>query len=188
MKLSTKIFLLPIGCVLAYGIGLEIADTPRKVQAPPGVTATSFGDLSDFELPNNLDQRHPGDIAKRLPKSILDLDSKKVLIQGFMIPTRSENQKVKEFMLVRSQTSCCFGIPPQLYDVVEVNMADKSAEPLMDRVVTVIGKFHVKEHWAGQYLGSLYQLDAESVASASPFAIGSPLQSRNGSTPNKSLE
>jgi hypothetical protein len=188
MKLSTKIFLLPIGCVLAYGIGMEIVDTPRKVKAPPGVTATSFGDLSDFELPNNLEQRHPGDIAKLLPKSILDLDSKKVLIQGFMIPTHAENQKVKEFMLVRSQTSCCYGIPPQLYDVVEVHMTDKPAEPLMDRVVTVMGNFHVKEHWAGQYLGSLYQLDAESVVSASPYVLGSPLPPSNGSIPSKNLE
>jgi hypothetical protein len=188
MKLSAKLLLLPIGCVLAYGIGLEVLDVPKKVKAPPGVTSTSFGDLSQFELPNKLDSLHPGEVLKRLPKSILELDAKQVLIQGFMIPTRMDDQKVAEFMLVRSQTSCCFGIPPQLYDVVEVRMAAKPVDSLMDRVVTVIGTFHVKEHWAGQYLGSLYQLDAERVASASPFALGTPLSPPSGAIPAKSLE
>src|SRR5208282_4161701 len=111
----------------------------------------------------------PGEVLKRLPKSILALDARKVLIQGFMVPTRVvQDHQVVEFVLARSQASCCYGLPLQLCDLVEVRMAGQPANLMMDRVLTVIGSFHVRERWVGGYLGSIYQMDAESVVLATP--------------------
>ena len=70
--------------------------------------------------------------------------------------------------LARSQASCCYGRPLQLNEVVEVRMTGLSAKLMMDHVITVIGNLHVKERWEGNFLGSLYQLDAESVALGDP--------------------
>jgi len=75
---------------------------------------------------------------------------------------------------VRSQASCCFGFPLQIGDVLEVRMAGAAAEPLKDRPVNVIGTFHVRERWAGTSLGSLFQMDADSVASGSPLPPSQP--------------
>jgi hypothetical protein len=86
-----------------------------------------------------------------------------------MIPTVTENHRVREFLLVRSQASCCFGFPPQISDVLEVRMTGASAQPLMDRIVNVVGQFHIQEHWAGRDLGSLYQMEADTVTSGSPL-------------------
>ena len=41
-------------------------------------------------------------------------------IPGFMLPTRIHNHLVTEFMLMRTQSTCRFGIPPELHEVVEV--------------------------------------------------------------------
>lgn len=177
MRLSTKISLLVLGCLLAYSVCMEIADHPPEIKAPPGVTVASFADLGKFSLPDSLDQLHPGDLTKLLPKSILDLDSKKVLIQGFMIPTREENNQIKEFLLIRSQANCCYGVPLQFSDVAVVRATDRPFAPMMDQVITVVGLLHVQETWSGQHLGFIYQIDAESVVPSFRF---SPVGSNRG--------
>ena len=166
MNLFGKILVGGIGSILLYAAGVEVEQAPKPVKVPPGATLVAFSDLGGRDLPLHPDQAQPGDYVKHLAPSVRRLDHRRVVIQGFMIPTRSENRNVRSFLLVRSQASCCFGMPPQLSDVLEVTMAGKPVEPMMDRPVNVVGQFHVQEHWAGRYLGSLYQLDGESVAPA----------------------
>ena len=42
-----------------------------------------------------------------------DLSGKKVLMTGFMLPL-DEVQNIKEFLLVQSLWSCCYGTPPDI--------------------------------------------------------------------------
>jgi hypothetical protein len=169
MKLYTKISLLATGCFVAWGIALEILDPPPVPSAPAGVTPTTFADLGCFDLSGGFSGRRPGEVLKRLPRSILGLDARKVLIQGFMIPTGlSGGRQVQAFLLARSQANCCFGMPLGLYDVVEVRMSGRPTGVMMDRVLTVVGCLHVRERWQGDVLGSIYQLDAETVEPAGP--------------------
>jgi hypothetical protein len=167
MNLAAKIALASLVSILAYGVGLEVKDIPPAVKVPPGVTLVGFGELAGAALPEPGARAGRGDYLKAVPKSVLQLEGQRVLIQGFMIPTVTADHRVKEFLLVRNQASCCFGMPPQISEVLEVRMAAEPAEPLMDRTVNVIGQFHVQEHWAGPYLGSLYQLEGDSVTSGS---------------------
>jgi hypothetical protein len=169
MNLLIKITLACFGSIIAYGVGLEVRDAPPAVKVPPGVTLVGFGDLASARLPDPGGRARQGDYLKCVPKSILQLDRQQVLIQGFMIPTVTENHRVREFLLVRSQASCCFGFPPQISDVLEVRMTGAPAQPLMDRIVNVVGQFHIQEHWAGSDLGSLYQMEADTVTSGSPL-------------------
>lgn len=167
MNLPSKVALASLASILAYGVGLEVKDIPRAVKVPPGVTLVGFGDLAGAAMPDPGARAAQGDYLKAVPRSILQLENQRVLIQGFMIPTVTADHRVKEFLLVRNQASCCFGLPPQVSEVLEVRMSGRPAEPLMDRTVNVIGQFHVQEHWAGPYLGSLYQLEGDSVTSGS---------------------
>ena len=166
MNLFGKIILGSLGSILLYGVGLEVKDAPAPVKVPAGVTLVTFGDLAG-SLPADPGQARQGDYLKAVPGPIRALDQKRVIIQGFMIPTVTDNHRVTEFLLVRNQASCCFGLPPQVSDVLEIRMTGQPAEPLMDRTVNVVGTLHVQEHWAGSYLGSLYQMEADSVTSGS---------------------
>jgi hypothetical protein len=167
MNLLAKIAFASLASFVAYGVGLEVRDAPAAVKVPPGVTLVGFGDLAEARLPEVGDKVRQGDYLKALPKSILQLDHQRVLIQGFMIPTVTENHQVKDFLLVRNQASCCFGFPPKVSEVLDVRMTSEPAQPLMDRVVNVIGQLHIQEHWAGPFLGSLYQMEADSVTTGS---------------------
>jgi hypothetical protein len=167
MNLPVKIVLASLGSILLYGVGLEVKDAPRPVQVPAGVALVRFSDLAGAALPEGAAQPRPGDYIKVVPREVLKLDQQRVVVQGYMIPTVSADRMVREFLLVRSQANCCFGFPLQIGDVLEVRMTGRPAEPLKDRPVNVVGTFHVQEHWAGTSLGSLYQMDAESVSSGS---------------------
>ena len=167
MNLPVKIALASLGSILLYGVGLEVKDAPRPVQVPAGVALVRFADLAGAVLPEDAARPRPGDFLKVVPPAIRKLDRQRVLVQGYMIPTVSADRMVREFLLVRSQASCCFGFPLQIGDVLEVRMTGRPAEPLKDRPVNVVGTFHVQERWVGTSLGSLYQMDAESVSSGS---------------------
>jgi hypothetical protein len=174
MRVAKNIFLAVVGGILAYGIGEEVADAPASMKAPPGATLLTFRDLGATRLPDPGSQVRPGDYWKGVPGDLRRLDQQRVAIQGFMVPTRTDPKGVEAFLLVRSQASCCFGIPPTLSDVLEVRMVGKPVSPLQDRVVDVVGRLHVQERWAGTMIGSLFQMDAESVTSGSRLAAAPP--------------
>jgi hypothetical protein len=159
---------------LAYALGLELFRLPRAPAVPPGVERVAFGDLAGLRQPGS--NARPGDYLKGVPRAIRDLDQRRVLIQGFMIPTEGGRRGVEEFLLVRSQATCCFGIPPTAADVVAVHMAGPPVPALRDRVINVVGRLHVTEQWAGPMLGSLFQLDGETVAPATTLGDLDPLR------------
>ena len=173
MKVAGKLILAFVGSVFLYGVGVEVAEVSPAVKVPPGTIRVDFGDLAKAARRVDAEQARPGDFLKAMPGAVRRLDGARVLVQGFMIPTRGEGRGVSAFLLVRSQANCCFGMPLQVSDMVEVHLAGKPAERLMDRVLCVVGTLHVRERWAGQDLGSLYQLDADQVTSAAalPAAV-----------------
>ena len=149
---------------------LLIAGFLALTQAPaatpdlkPGCLRTSFKVLAGFRLPNAIFNAKPGHVLGFVPQSVRKLDGKEVALTGFMLPIRIKNRLVTQFMLLRTQNTCCFGIPPELHEVVEVLNVDTPGKVLMDTPVTVVGHLHVKERWESTFLCSIYQMDAESV-------------------------
>jgi len=177
MNLPTKIALAAAACFLLLGLEREAAAAPAAARPPAGATLVSFGDLGGGSLPEDPAQARPGDYLKALPRAVRGLENQRVMIRGFMIPTQAQGREVRAFMLVRSQATCCFGWPLQVADVVETRMIGQPAAPLMDRVVNVVGRLHVQEHWVGPYLGSLFRLDAESATSSAPALPLDPARS-----------
>lgn len=93
-----------------------------------------------------------------MPEAIQALDGKKVTMAGFLLPLY-EFDDIKEFNLVASHWSCCFGVPPGLSGWVHVKLAEghkglrNSTEPLR-----VTGTLHVREHLEAGYVVSIYSL------------------------------
>jgi hypothetical protein len=142
---------------------LAPGQAPAATPEAAGCTRTSFKVLAGFHLSDAVFKAKPGHVLGFVPASIRAMDGKEVSVTGFMLPIRIKNRLVTQFMLLRTQNTCCFGIPPELHEVVEVLNVENPAKVLMDTPVTVVGRLHVKERWEGTFLCSIYQMDAQSV-------------------------
>ena len=85
--------------------------------------------------------------ASRVPKKIRNLSNKTVALEGFMVPTVVDEQnRVKEFLLMPDQLSCCFGQAPEANGWV-VARSEEGVDEAMDRVIRVLGTLTVEERW-----------------------------------------
>ncbi len=126
-----------------------------------------FRDLTNFKYEVNWESDGKvfdfGSYAQRVPKPIRNQTGKSVAIEGFMIPTVvDENNKVKEFLLVPDQMSCCFGQTPEPNGWVVVSSSD-GVEVLMDEVIRVTGEITVEERWDEEFFVGLYHLDCDDI-------------------------
>jgi len=127
----------------------------------------AFRDLTNFEYlveweADGLDFDFSA-YAKRVPSRLREKSGAKVAIEGFMIPTVvDENNKVKEFLLLPDQMSCCFGKSPEANGWVLVSASD-GVEVLMDRIIRVTGTLTVEERWDEEFFVGLYHLDCKEI-------------------------
>ena len=131
----------------------------------------SFEELAGFRFlvtDQVFEAKHDSVTASRMtleqiPKAVKALSEREVSLRGFMLPMQYEGKLATEFLLMRNQGLCCYGIPPKITEWVNVRVAGKGVKPVMDRPVTVCGTFHVgdvREH--GELVG-IYQLDADKL-------------------------
>lgn len=102
------------------------------------------------------------DGLKGLPKRVKDLDGKKVLMTGFMLPI-DEVQNIKEFLLVQSLWSCCYGQPPDINGIVRVVMPKGKTTDYFFDPVKIVGTFKVEATIMDGYCVDIYQLKLESL-------------------------
>ncbi len=102
-------------------------------------------------------------LNRPIPDSIKSLDNHEVAIKGFMLPLKLENARVSEFLLMRSRSFCCFGIPLRLNEWVHVRMKGDGVKSIMDQPLTVYGTLHVGEIVKNGQMSSIYQLDGEKM-------------------------
>lgn len=101
--------------------------------------------------------------AKRVPSRLREKSGAEVAIEGFMIPTVvDENNKVKEFLLLPDQMSCCFGQSPEANGWVVVT-ASNGVDVLMDRIIRVTGTLTVEERWDEEFFVGLYHMDCKDI-------------------------
>ncbi|MCA9244879.1 MAG: DUF3299 domain-containing protein [Phycisphaerales bacterium] len=131
---------------------LQVQDAPPAEDDPTGEFKTvtfkqlagfpyySFG-VPEFE---DVDLTETG--INRIPDNIQQLDGQKIAVAGFMMPLEIRNGRVRAFLLMRNQASCCFGAPVNMNEWIDVSMADDHwADYTMDRPVTVRGVVRVGE-------------------------------------------
>lgn len=119
-----------------------------------GIDLLPFETLQDWKYTDGLEG---------MPKAVRWLSGKRVMMTGFMLPI-DEVKGMKEFLLVASLWSCCYGTPPDIHGVVRVVMP--KGEPIDYRFdpVKVVGTFKVEATVMDGYVVDIYQLHAESVS------------------------
>ena len=102
------------------------------------------------------------DGLKGMPKRIKYLSGKKVLMTGFMLPI-DEVQNIKEFLLVQSLWSCCYGSPPDIHGIVRVVMPKGKTTDYFFDPLKLVGTFKVEATVMDGYCVDIYQLHLESL-------------------------
>ena len=101
--------------------------------------------------------------ASRVPKKIRNLSGKTVALEGFMVPTVVDEQnRVKEFLLMPDQLSCCFGQAPEANGWV-VAHSEEGVDVAMDRVIRVLGTITVQERWDEEFFVGLYHVECDEM-------------------------
>ncbi len=142
----------------------------RKAEiAPGGYFKAGFDLLAafPFDPPEPDPAAKPGtpppSAAKQIPPEIKALDGRKVIVSGFMIPTKMEKGLVTELLLVASQQLCCYGAVPKLNEFIVVKMLSGGVKATSDVPVEFHGKISVKEVFEDGYLSHIYAVDAEKL-------------------------
>ncbi len=102
------------------------------------------------------------DGLKGMPKRVKDLSGKRVLMTGFMLPI-DEVQNIKEFLLVKSLWSCCYGQPPDIHGIIRVVMPKGKTTDYLFDPLKIVGTFKVEATVMEGYCVDIYQLHVESL-------------------------
>ena len=102
-------------------------------------------------------------IMAQIPAGVKALNEKRVAVRGFMLPMKLDHGRVIEFLLLRNQMGCCYGMSPAVNELIDVRTAGKGVPALMDDLITVYGTLHVAEVRENGYLTGIYKLDCERV-------------------------
>jgi hypothetical protein len=160
-------FLLPVAADVGIGpAGGEVAAPGFTVV--DGYVKAGFEQLSTFKItpppfdPNAKPGSAGPSLGRQIPDAVRSLDGRKAVVTGFMLPIKMEGGLVTEFLLMRSQMMCCYGVVPQVNEWVLVRMA-KGVHQLMDVPVSFGGQLHVKELYENGFLTAIYQLDGDKM-------------------------
>jgi hypothetical protein len=97
---------------------------------------------------------------EQIPAIVKGWNGKKAIITGFMLPTKLDNGKAVEFLLMANQMACCYGTVPNMNDWVIVRMP-KGVPITQDVPISFRGTFTVSPTFESGYMTGIYQLDAE---------------------------
>lgn len=134
-----------------------------------GMPELSFDLLGSFtyqypDLNAKAEDGSPLPLPDQVPAKIKAFDGKKVLIEGFMLPSEIEKGKIKSFVLLKDIMGCCFGVVPMMNEWVFVKMeGDKTCEFTPDVPIKVEGTLEVGEEIKDNTVMSLYRLIADKV-------------------------
>ena len=98
--------------------------------------------------------------AEQIPTEVKDWSGKKAMITGFMLPTKMENGKATEFLIMANQMACCFGAVPNMNDWVIVRMP-QGVPVIQDIPISFYGTMKVGAMYENGYMTGIYAMDAE---------------------------
>lgn len=163
---SAFLRLAALAVALAGGGVASASEAKEKAFEPLGfeVLASFHYAVPGFDAPADASAAQ----AKgQIPESVRKLDAKTIAITGFMLPTKFQDGKVTEFLLMKDQSACCFGAMPRINEWIIVRMGQGGIPPLMDVPLTLGGKLKVGELYEEGYLSAIYQLEGEKLLKVS---------------------
>jgi hypothetical protein len=110
--------------------------------------------------PVNDPKAPPPSGMEQVPAEVKDWNGKKSVITGFMLPTKLENGKATEFLIMANQMACCFGTVPNMNEWVIVKMP-QGTPVIQDVPISFYGTFKVGALFDNGYLTGIYEMDAE---------------------------
>ena len=151
------------------------AEAKSEVKAPAAAKGTGSEKdprFVDFTELNSFEFHHPdawvGDSAavtananEQIPVPLRKLDKQEVIITGFLLPLKYEKGEVREFLILRTQSLCCFGVTPLITEWVNVKLgAGPGIETIpMDEPVSVRGRLHVGAVIENHAVTTIYKMD-----------------------------
>jgi hypothetical protein len=111
-----------VAAVLVFAGGIatgRAADVPAASRGEESYLKAGFDVLASYTfVPAELDPAAPPGTPppsgeKQIPPRVKGLDGKKVVVSGYMLPTKVEKGLVREFLLVSSPMLCCYGQTPE---------------------------------------------------------------------------
>jgi len=159
------------------GDSIDGTSTPAPAAAPAatnvvikttgGVVNADFETLASytFNVPDMTATNHPtvAQAEKQIPAAIKKLDGQIVRIRGFMMPVKEVQGKTTEFLITRSQPSCCFSGATEITEFVTVKVPGKGFDTMMDDPISIQGTLHVGAVTDSGFIVGLYSLDAEKL-------------------------
>lgn len=142
MKPNHVLFALAFVAVSVWSTAAAVAQDAEDI---------SFDDVK-LELEKNED--YGRDV---LTDRVLELEGKRVVIRGYMLPS-FQRSGIEKFVLVRDNQECCFGPGAKLYDSMIVMMAEGESVEYSTRPIALEGTFRVKAMKLGGTLAAIYQL------------------------------
>ncbi|WP_175414797.1 DUF3299 domain-containing protein [Nibricoccus aquaticus] len=137
------------------------AGPPKEVD---GHVQLEFARLSDFKIeapaydPAVKPEEALAVVDKQIPEAIKRFDGKRAQITGFMLPVKMEGQLVSQFLLMRDQMMCCYGVVPRMNDWIVVHVA-KPVKFTPDVPVSFRGKLSVKAMQEQGFITGIYLLE-----------------------------
>jgi hypothetical protein len=135
------------------------ARTPHAPPTPGEIRTLSIKELGNFSY---------ADIGGTIPEDVRRLDGMTVRLTGYMVPPNqvsnspaAEDPKITRFSLVPSLSSCCYGQPPGVQHVIDVQCHDGAA--FTPKLVTVQGKLKVGEVKDDGFVVSVFSVVATDV-------------------------
>lgn len=150
---------------------VSASSLPAIREPPRGCVEINFSVLSGFDFAMGSEiaegRADPAQTAAKakaqIPQSVQALDGKKVLIQGFLLPVKMDDGLAVEFLLMRNQSMCCYGVPPKINEWITVRMNGKGVKAVMDQPIAVVGTLHVGPGLENGFLAGIYDLDGEKI-------------------------
>jgi hypothetical protein len=142
----------------------------RKFE-PQGYLATSFTVLARFflKLPESgaeasLTPRSRWDaVRQQIPEDVLAMDGRKIALAGFVLPIALSEGRATEFLLLRTQAACCFGMVPRVNEFIVVKAPPQGVTPAVDTPFVVAGTLSLKWIGEGPQLTGIYEMKADKV-------------------------
>ncbi|HEY9248961.1 MAG TPA: DUF3299 domain-containing protein [Rariglobus sp.] len=140
-------FTLLAGCVLLVGM----ASSPARAGGAEEPRKVTFKVLASY----------PVDGAGAPPPAELQsLDGASVVVTGYMLPLAYAKGRTREFMLMRSQAACCFGLTPKANEFVVVTTdAEEGVRATQDVPSTFTGVFRIRPVKMGDAVVQCFQIE-----------------------------
>jgi len=167
---------LPLIVLLALPLAAPAETAQPAIPAPEvqdGYLKLGFDRLSGYKFvapeydPVASPKASPPTGEEQIPAIVKSWDGKKAIITGFMLPTKLDNGKAVEFLLMANQMACCYGTIPNMNDWVVVRIP-KGVPVIQDVPISFRGQFRVRAMFESGYMTGIYSMEAEGPGQVDP--------------------